>query len=555
MKAFLSQLRPGPRAIAGAALLAALGAAPREAGAYSYSGGVIGSPCHERMTWWALRTVRAELGAGLPAPLTDQDRALVDDLPFRLPDDLQDRGAAALVIGVRDNDLKGEGGREADSLTFIHGDPDLQREHCLRRPEHDEPGGSEAALADCRAFIRERMLEALDGLGPSGDVDYGREMSLEVTLGIRGKIDVNLPLFFVKLGQALHAVQDGFSHTLRSPDGLRVRGVLNFIDEVEGRREASRDGPPHFSGMDDCEAADDMRRLRVARAAEASTELARAALDPARSRAEKEAAIDAVLATYFSYEPGCGYDNGWCDAPELTTEQYRGCACRSAGGEGGGGAAWAGLLGLAALGAARRRRKGLGRAAAGAAAVALALAAAPGRARAQDAVEPAMGGNNDVQPIERDFGVYGTLGFGGSIDNAALAGRGGALVRLSTGWLLGVEGEWNPFLNSNTGSLGEGAANVYGTVIRQYQLKYEAVNLRTTLNAGVSILAMDLVGAPAGQVGPYVGISPLGVEWKVARGFYVVFDPTHIAVPVPNTKGAIFAYPQYRAMLGIQFGG
>jgi hypothetical protein len=41
----------------------------------------------------------------------------------------------------------------------------------------------------------------------------------------------------------------------------------------------------------------------------------------------------------------------------------------------------------------------------------------------------------------------------------------------------------------------------------------------------------------------------------VARGFYIIFDPTYIAIPVPNLKGAIFAYPQYRAQIGIQFGG
>ncbi len=533
---------------------------PRGAGAYSYSGGGIGSPCHESFSWWALRNVRESLNAGLPKPSDDEDRALANDLPFNLPDDVKDRGGVALILGTRDNDLKGNGGREADILTFIHGNPDLQREHCLRRPEHDEPGGSEAALADCRAFIRQRAVEALEGLNEAGEVDYGRQIALEVSLAIRGQTDVDLPLYYVRIGQAMHAVQDGFSHTIRSPDGLRVRGVLNFIDDVEGEREESRDGPPHFSGMDDCEATDDMRVLRVALAAEASTALLRATLDPALTRPQKEEAIDAMLATYFSYEPGCTFDNGWCDAPELDTEQTRGCGCRTAGGGGGGGGAgFAFGLALAGLGLARRRAtsragRAAGRAAAGALCGALALAAAPGEARADDPDAVVPGGNNNVQPVEHT-GVYGTFAIGGAIDNAAAMARGGALLRLSSGWLVGLEGEWNPFLNSNTGSLHEGAANVYGTLIRQYQLKYESVNLRTTLNAGVSILAMDLVGAPAGQVGPYVGLSPLGVEWKVARGFYVVFDPTHISIPVPNMRGAIFAYPQYRAVLGIQFGG
>lgn len=552
--------RRPPRAGRGALALAAALAALAPAGsaqAYSYGAGTIGDPCHERLTWWALRTVREELGVAPPVPSTDDDDAFADDLTFKVPDDMRDRGAVTLLVGVRDNDLKGLGGRDSDSLTFIHGDPDLQLEHCLRRPEHDEPGGSEAALADCRGFIKQRTLEALEGLNAAGEVDYGRVVELPVTLSIRGQYDAELPLFFVRMGQAMHALQDGFSHTLRTPDAMRVTSVLNFIDEVEERREESRDGVEHLGAMDRCKVDDDLRNLRVARAEQASVDLLRAALDPALSRPEKEAAVDAVLATYFTYEPGCTFDNGWCDAPERKIEDSRACGCRVAGAPTPAGA-WAfAPLALAGLALARRRRGATARAAAraaGLAAFALALAM-PGAARAADPNEPPPGGNNDVQPVERDFGIYGTFGLGGSIDNAALAGRGGALVRLSSGWLLGLEGEWNPYLSSNTGRFHEGSVNVYGTVIRQYQLKYEAVNLRTTLNAGMAILAADLVGAPAGQIGPYFGLSPLGVEWKVARGFYVVFDPTHISIPVPNPKGAIFSYPQYRAMLGIQFGG
>ncbi|HEU4533813.1 MAG TPA: hypothetical protein VFS00_06830, partial [Polyangiaceae bacterium] len=303
-------------AIAIAALFAAL-AAPRAAGAYSYGAGGIGDPCHERITWWALRQVRTDLGPVTASPpANDEDEALADDLTFRVPSDVSDRAGLALLLGVRDNDLKGLGGRDADSLTFIHGDPDLQLEHCLRRPEHDEPGGSEAALADCRGFIKERALQALEGLNEAGEVDYGKQVPFEVTLSIRGQLDVDLPLFYVRMGQALHALQDGFSHTLRTPDGLRVTSVLNFIDEVDGTREESRDGPAHLSGMDRCDVDDELRVLRVSLTEQATIELLRAALDPALARAQKEAAIDAVLATYFSYEPGCSLANGWCDAPE-----------------------------------------------------------------------------------------------------------------------------------------------------------------------------------------------------------------------------------------------
>jgi hypothetical protein len=63
---------------------------------------------------------------------------------------------------------------------------------------------------------------------------------------------------------------------------------------------------------------------------------------------------------------------------------------------------------------------------------------------------------------------------------------------------------------------------------------------------------MNLYGAPAGSVGIYLGAGFLGVEWKVARGTYVVIDPLHISVPVPQLEGIPFAYRQYRATLAVE---
>lgn len=81
------------------------------------------------------------------------------------------------------------------------------------------------------------------------------------------------------------------------------------------------------------------------------------------------------------------------------------------------------------------------------------------------------------------------------------------------------------------------------------------VNIRTTANIGASLLLFDLVGADKYSMGPYFGISFLGVEWKAARGFYVTVDPTYIALPVPNVVGVPFMYAQYRFLVGVEFGG
>ena len=46
----------------------------------------------------------------------------------------------------------------------------------------------------------------------------------------------------------------------------------------------------------------------------------------------------------------------------------------------------------------------------------------------------------------------------------------------------------------------------------------------------------------------------LGLEWKASRTLYLIFDPTSIAIPVPQLSGAPFGYPQYRFTIGLQLG-
>jgi hypothetical protein len=65
-------------------------------------------------------------------------------------------------------------------------------------------------------------------------------------------------------------------------------------------------------------------------------------------------------------------------------------------------------------------------------------------------------------------------------------------------------------------------------------------------------MLIDLYGAARGTTGIFVGAVPLGLEWKVSSRFYVIFDALGVAVPVPQLKGAPFAYPQYRTALGVE---
>src|SRR5262249_7230354 len=151
----------------------------------------------------------------------------------------------------------------------------------------DDPDGSEQALASCRAFIRDTALAALDGLDGAGLPDAGTVTPLKVSLAIRGRVDAPLPTFYVKAGQAVHALQDAFTHTFRDAGGARVTTVLSWVEFAEERLDRRRDGPPHEIELDACEELDAMRALRRGLAQQASTDLLRALLDPGRSPADK----------------------------------------------------------------------------------------------------------------------------------------------------------------------------------------------------------------------------------------------------------------------------
>ncbi len=553
------------------------------ASAYSYESAV-SAGCHERITMGALRAVRVQLPA-LPVVVPDRQlTSLISDLPFALDSDMKDVTGAALVIGVRDNDLHGRGPTEIDQLATIHGNPENQKEHCLRSVGDDEPDGSVRALEACKAFIRGKVVEALDGLDDKGVPDPNNLVDIDVTLSLRGHVTTSLPRYWTRMGQAVHTLQDGFTHTFRSADRLRVRTVLNWVEYVSGEEVESRDGPLHRNGLDQCDNLDDLRQTNIATASVASTELLRATLDPALTREAKLAAVDATLAKYLSFEPGCTEANGWCDAPERQYQVGASCGCSVIRAQSGGAlAAAAGILGVAFLVArSRRRLKKLA-----ALPIAVACLAAPTAARAQDPAPPpppdgtaktepaakaAVEAAPDIDPkaaapgvitkseakaeekaVVRDRSVFGLYAAGsGSVTNASLNGQLGVRFSLSDRWTVGLDGEIDGWYALQTNRFRTGVLNVYATGIFRYPLRFEQVNLRSTANLGTSTMLIDLYGAPRGTTGIFVGAVPLGLEWKATSSVYIIFDVLGIALPVPQLKGAPFAYPMYRTALGVE---
>ncbi len=560
---------------------------PATARAYSLSGaGDLG--CHELITTAALRAVRAELPSAAPVPAVGQDALIVEGLPFPVPGDMRDLPASALLVGVRDNDLKGRRGVDPRERSGLHGDPILQREHCLRRAEHDEPGGTELALTECRASIRAAVLHALDGgLDESGVPDSRRRTVIDVRLAFAGVVRTSLPVFWVYLGQALHTFQDSFSHAYRTPDHRRVRVLLNWIDFVADGLREERDGPEHMGALDHCRGLDSLRAERLEIATSATAALLRAVLDPARDRAGKEQALDAILDEYLSFQPGCTVDNRWCDAPEAgyAPPAYA-CECRLGrhGRASGGTLAVTGLLGFGLVLRRRRRTQAVmlglllltasqtARAAAGADRACvpgqqMSCACPNGATGAQRCTADGSGfgecrgcpaqasltaaSSPAEDSVASRFGLHGALG--GAVDHAAAATALGLRYRLAPSWVTGATVEWNPWGSFEARRVRSGVVNIYASVIRRY-LVSPSVNARTSLHGGLSALTFDLYGAPAGSVGPFFGLSFIGIEVALAPRWRLILDPVEIMIPIPHLTGTPLIYNQYRFTIALQWG-
>lgn len=533
-----------------ALLIAGALMAPLTAEAFTYESTVT-QPCHEYITFTAFDEVREDGGAPIIEP-TEDERAMIDDLMFLMGPDRTDLVPAALAIGVRDVDLKGRGPAEIDQLAIIHGDPELQPEHCLRRAEHDEPNGTIDAIAACRQVIVERFSAALEGLGADGKPDPAKRIDVVHTLSLRGQVTSSLPLFWVELGRALHTLQDSYTHTYRADGGAGpITVTMNWIEFVEHRLDEARDGPQHIEKLDRCDDKQPTGLMRHTKAARATEEMIRIAVEPI-DRAAKLAKLETLLDEHLAHKAGCTFENQWCQAPESDLAQSLICGC-SMTHRGSFGIGWLVLMVLLFL----RRRSPMRKLTCNSISLALVLlVAAPAFAeeKKEDGGDRAHG-EHSAEAVEiPGTGMMLHLAAAASFDNPALAFVGAGRYRLDEAWILGLDAEWNPWVVPETRDLRAGSINVYATVIRQFRMDYEDVHLRTTVNAGTSILLTDLVGAPSGQVGVLLGLSVLGVEWKLSKGWYMVFDPAHIIIPIPQLKGAPFGYPQYRFTLGVQFG-
>jgi len=479
--------------------------------------------CHEKITIEGMRAAGFPDLAMAPVPSEDQRRARLD-LTFTLPTE-NDVWTMTLLIGLRSNDIRDLQLVDVAELVHIHDDPADQPAHCIRRAPDDYEEGDVGAIDACRGFI----VDELEAAGLFADVpDLAAVERISVFLAFRHQVDLDLPKFAYHLGRALHALEDGYAHSMRNPDDGSVRHMTNWIDfATRLDYSAARDGYEHFSTVDNCLRETDVERHHVDRAREAVTALLTALAGPGDGAARR-ARVGVVLDAAFSREPGCVYENTYCGAEEIA-ELKTGCSAT----HGAGGGA---VLVVVALGFMLRRKRG-------ASLVMCGLLASRVAAADVESLTEEQLHTHDVWHLD--------LRVGGALDHGAVA-MIAAGARDYMSWSFGGALEWNPWFSFDVKRAHAGAVNAYATVAHRW---YDgpALAIYSRAEVGTSTIMFSLVGVDQYHTGLYIGGVLLGAAIKKRDDLRITIDPSHFAMPTPQLGSLPFYYRQYRITVGIEY--
>jgi hypothetical protein len=509
-------------------------AAARPAGAFEIED-PLHANCHERLTAAALRKLGYR-GGVTPAAPSGEDATFFDHQQFDASQYDRTLEALALIIGVRSNDVRGLPDFDLGDLAAAANDDADQPAHCLRELADDGAAGADAAIRRCREFIEDEVDAALAGVAADGTVDPAAREDVAVAIPYVGTIQYPLPRFYYHAGRALHALQDSFAHTYRDPSWFMVLTVANWMDAIRGDLDEQRDGPPHESLLDQCDTDRPWRAAQLdaaGRASEGLYEVLATASPDARD--QTHLALATVLDMWLTVSPGCDLGNAYCGNAVYADLVANGLSdgssaggCRAAGGRGGAGLI--ALVGLALAAVLRRRRRGV--------LLLVALAAlAPAPARA-DAPAPTTS-------------LRGVVRAAASINQPAFAGAGGVVF---TWRRLELEGalEWNPWTSLERGQTAAGSLNLYALAGYRWPVS-PVVDVTAGFGGGIAVLLFDTVGTPAGNVGPYLTIRPLGITRALGGRTALTVNAFELDVPIPQTRGWPFSVPQYRAAIGLRF--
>lgn len=517
------------------AVLVVLGLVPASARAFVRG-------CHDDITTDALAQATWPRG-GTPPPLSGDYAYLPTELSVDIASSARNLWAVSVLAGNQYNDQGPYERVDIAALAEWAARPGLQSSHCIRDALDDGDDGDAMALAKCKGYILDQLQVAL-GSGAQPDLDATEV--IRVYLVFRGPADVGFQKFGFHLGQAVHALQDSFSHSFRSPDLKQVRGVLNWVDWLKGGSayDEARDGFQHISALDNCGASDEGGPERRAAATQATRELLNAIADDSGGREGRLARAGAVIDSWFGRDTSCGAANDWCDAPERSQVGVTGCAV-ARGGQGA--VVW--LLVAAAIFSWRRRRGLL---------LALLIARAASaqesptdetRGEKKEGAIPKATPSEQRKLVSRPFGTLIKGGF--AIDNAAAQVGLGVRYDLNRTWTVGLGLDWSPWLSLDTARTTRGTADIYAEGVFHLDVR-DFLELRITAAAGISVMLFDTWAAPSGSVGPYFMISPLGVGFRMNDRLRLLVDPAELVFPVPQMKGIPLIYRQHRLSIALQ---
>ena len=273
--------------------------------------------CHETITWRAFRDFLFYMpAAGVPVSngttWRELVRFLLEEGPFATNESLTDAQKfflVSLIVGVRAPDTDGHSITNLGKLRQLHSDPaaEGQYAHALRGTKDDGPEGNIQAIEGIRAKIADLLRQAEEYTVKPADeqVILGR-----FYVDFYGEVDVEVwaPMYFI--GQAAHALQDSFAHTIRSDaHGLRkIAHVMNYVEAIGTDYDETINGLAHSDSMDNCLVDTDDT---VAAAEEATIDLFYTAR--AMWAGSEPDAVEQLLDKWVTLEPGCTPENDFCD--------------------------------------------------------------------------------------------------------------------------------------------------------------------------------------------------------------------------------------------------
>jgi uncharacterized protein (TIGR03382 family) len=520
--------------------------------------------CHERLTADALAQVGYLPYAPPSTQLVHEDVQFLDDGDFAWTYD-RNMQMAALITGVRYNDLDGSGDFHFNTLAPVHNNPVDQGAHCLRAHADQGSAGDVSALANCRAFITDQFHQAVATADANGHFNVGQTESVQVHVQSRGTIGYPLSTFFFHVGRGMHALQDSFTHTFRDPTWHQPGTFFNWVDQVRGDLVESVNGHGHEKELDDCTSARPSRPDQRAAAERASVEFL-AVLWADVTPDVREQLFTQFLDRWLTLQPGCTLSDSYCDnavyaelldrwSQDYPTRHSAESGCNSTSG-----VSLLAILGVALL---MRRRKARAWLAALVLVLMLTVFLLPASAWADEAVPstPSAGATPAPTPtptptptpeVNHDpSGLRYLLHVAGSFDNPGFAYGGGAMWQFSA-FELGIEAEHNPWFSLDRTKLNLGSLNVYarGGWRRQLSANY---SYRAGVDLGIATLLADVVGTSPGSTAFFLGVEPLSVIYH--PGGHIEYELTAFSLQVPEVqlRGWPFGYPQYRVTFAMRF--